>query len=379
MANNVNSYKTKIVGTTFDNRQDTIALMPENSELRFRREPENEFDVNAVAVDALITKTKAGSNRKKPIWSPIGYISADKNKELADLLTNGKYASIKLLGVTGGGKKSFGVNVYIEHERERVEKTVVPPTAKLEKDIFGNEIFYDDASHTYMSATGEVYLSGSKYADQFEKAFDSDMFAAIMVKNSGLKDKSRAKEAEAKLKALWELNAEASRSYGTAIHAAVEMWGSYKAIADLVDHDKDGNRKIDSKTKNPKYSFLSKLPHLADAAKAFFDPESGRGKYPTMYEVLVVDHVNRRAGRIDELTQLDADTYMIGDQKTNAVIGAKEKSTYQKQLSFYGDIIIANGKKVHPKLVLHHWTSNEWVDIYLDKINTLEVSNEDRG
>lgn len=51
---NLNSYHSKIVGVTFEGRQDVINQMFGNEQLRFRREPENEYDSNAVAVDALV-------------------------------------------------------------------------------------------------------------------------------------------------------------------------------------------------------------------------------------------------------------------------------------------------------------------------------------
>ncbi len=90
------------------------------------------------------------------------------------------------------------------------------------------------------------------------------------------------------------------------------------------------------------------------------------------YEVLVVDHKNKRAGRIDRLLILEDNTFEIRDMKTNHKILKPERTTYQKQLSFYADIIIANGGKIGSNpLMLHHWIDNEWKDIKLEKIDTL--------
>ncbi len=58
--------------------------------------------------------------------------------------------------------------------------------------------------------------------------------------------------------------------------------------------------------------------------------------------------------------------------KTNNKIMKKERDTYGKQLSFYADIIVANGKTLGDNpVVLHHWIDDTWKDIKLDKIDTL--------
>ena len=46
----------------------------------------------------------------------------------------------------------------------------------------GGDIFYDDISHTYTNEEGEVYLSGSQYANQFTKPFDKDMMSNVVAK-----------------------------------------------------------------------------------------------------------------------------------------------------------------------------------------------------
>ena len=362
---NLNSYHSKIVGVTFEGRQDVINQMFGNEQLRFRREPENEYDPNAVAVDALV---QAGADQER--WLPIGYIARDKNSELAELLTDGRYASISVASITGGEynvktkkNNSFGVNVYIEHER-KVNKSR-SAHAVLVKDFFGNEIFYDPVLHEYTNALGEVYLSGSAFAGGDD--FDADYWANEAVTRYKL-DPS-AKE---RIKAMWNTNGEASRTFGTALHAAIELYGEYHDIADIIDMDlKTGKRKELSKGVE-KNSALSKLPYLNKVARTFFTEE--RKAEQAYYEVLVVDHKNKRAGRIDRLVIYEDGTFAIRDMKTNGKIGVPEKRGYTKQLSFYADLVIANGReltKVKP-IAIHHWTEEDWIDIPLDKIDTLE-------
>ena len=360
---NINSYHSKIVGVTFEGRQDVINLMDKDTPLRFRREPENPYDANAVAIDAQVMHVAP-----MPEWLPIGYIARDKNAELAELLTDGKYASIKVSDITGGevveGKKrSFGVNVYIEHERKT--RTDRSPNAVLVKDFFGNEIFYDPILHEYTNALGEVYLSGSAYAS--EDTFDADYWANDAVERYKLDPSMKDR-----IKAMWDTNGEASRSFGTALHAAIELYGAYHDVADIIDMDlKTGERK-----KQPggglKNSALSKLPYLNKVARAFFTKE--RLSEEAYYEVLVIDHKNRRAGRIDRLVLYPDGTFAIRDMKTNNKIAPKEIRGYTKQLSFYADIVIANGRELNKDnpIAIHHWTEDDWVDIPLKKIDTLE-------
>ena len=360
---NLNSYHSKIVGVTFEGRQDVINLMDKNTPLRFRREPENEFDPRAVAIDAHVMHVAP-----EPQWLPIGYIAKDKNAELAELLTDGKFASIKVSDITGGDiqegkRKSFGVNVYIEHERKtRNDRTA---HAVLVKDFFGNEIFYDPVLHEYTNSLGEIYLSGSAFAGGDD--FDADFWANEAVKRYKL-DPS----AKDRIKAMWNTNGDASRNFGTALHAAIELYGEYHDIADIIDMDlKTGKRKELSKGVE-KNSALSKLPYLNKVARTFFTEE--RKAEVAYYEVLVVDHKNKRAGRIDRLVIYEDGTFAIRDMKTNGKIGVPEKRGYTKQLSFYADLVIANGRKltkVKP-IAIHHWTEEDWIDIPLDKIDTLE-------
>lgn len=256
-------------------------------------------------------------------------------------------------------------NKYSEKKKIGAAKKAASTGRVLLKDIFDNEIFYDDALHEYTNSLGEVYLSGSQYAS--EDDFDGDYWASEFVAKYGLKEEDKQR-----ILAMWDCNSNASSSFGTALHAAIELYGTYRDIADIIDIDlKTGERKKnkgDSKTE--KNSAMSKLPYLKDVVKAFFTPE--RLAENAQYEVLVVDHKNKRAGRIDRLITLEDGSYEIRDMKTNNKILKKERDQYAKQLSFYGDIIIENGKKLGGNpLMLHHWKGDTWEDIKLEKVNTL--------
>lgn len=256
-------------------------------------------------------------------------------------------------------------NKYSEKHKIGAEKRVLSPGRVLLKDYFGNEIFYDEMKHEYTNALGEVYLSGSVYAS--EDVFDGEYWAQEFVAKYGLKEEDKQR-----ILAMWDTNGNASASFGTALHAAIELYGQYRDIADIIDIDlKTGNRKKnkgDSKT--DKNSAKSKLPYLKQVVEEFFTEE--RLAEIAQYEVLIVDHKNKRAGRVDRLVVFEDGTFGVRDMKTNNKIMKPERDTYTKQLSFYGDIIIANGGVLNEKaLMLHHWVDNTWKDIELEKINTL--------
>ena len=344
---NKTSYHSKLVGVSHEGRQDVIALMEPETPIRFRREPDNPHDDKAVAVDALVAEFVNGERvyregKEVGAWKAIGYIAADKNSDLARLLDDGMDASIKVSDLTGGGinkkgeQKNLGVNVYIEYAKPR--KLTRSPDAHLEKDMFGNSIFYDDVLHQYTNSLGEVYLSGSKYAGQFEAPFPAEIISNAMAKKNGL-GASHA----GLIRDMWALKAEASASLGTAIHAALELYGRFKGLAESVG----------------KETHFHDNPILKHAVATFYE------EYPDVddieYEALVVDHAKKRAGRIDRL-EFDKDgSVWITDFKTNADI-EKSLDKYWLQLSFYAAIIKANGLKVRG-LKIYHYTGEDWTTI----------------
>lgn len=254
-------------------------------------------------------------------------------------------------------------NKYSEKHKIGAAKRAESQTRVLQKDIFGNEIFYDEVNHEYTNALGEVYLSGSQYAK--EDDFDADYWAEEFVAKYNL-DKSD----KDRIIAMWNVNGSASNSFGTALHAAIELYGNYHDLADKIDIDliTGKRKKLDKNTE--KNSSLSKLPYLREVVAKFFTPERMAEK--ARYEVLVVDHKNKRAGRIDRLVQLNDGSFVIRDMKTNYKILKPEKTVYAKQLSFYADILVANGAKLGENTnVLHHWTGDDWKDIPLEKVDTL--------
>lgn len=226
----------------------------------------------------------------------------------------------------------YGVKPLQTSEMKRVSSS-----RKLVKDIFGNEIYYDDSTHQYTNSLGEVYLSGSVFAGNSEKAFDAEMISGKMAIKNGLTNE----DAQA-IRDMWRLKADASASFGTAIHAALELYGKYKQVAESVG----------------KETHLHDNVVLNQAVVSFYE------EYPVVenvgYECLVIDHKKKRAGRIDRIEYED-DGVFVTDFKTNFDV-KKSIKKYWLQLSFYAAILKANGLVVKG-LKIYHYNGVGWTTI----------------
>ena len=91
---------TKLVGVTFENRQENINKIRTGETVLLIREPNNPYDENAIAV-----KTRSGLS--------LGHIKRELAYELAPRLDSlSRPLEGKVLAVTGGDAgKSYGVNI----------------------------------------------------------------------------------------------------------------------------------------------------------------------------------------------------------------------------------------------------------------------------
>jgi single-stranded-DNA-specific exonuclease len=96
-------FNTKVVGVTFEGRQDLIAGLQPGQALELVRQPENAFDPNAVAVH--FGRLQLGFVRK-PIAARI-----------APNIDAGERYRAEIKHITGGGTRSVGVNIWVSRER----------------------------------------------------------------------------------------------------------------------------------------------------------------------------------------------------------------------------------------------------------------------
>ncbi|MFC9761688.1 PD-(D/E)XK nuclease family protein [Rhodococcus jostii] len=221
----------------------------------------------------------------------------------------------------------------------------------------GTAVSFDPVAHVYGPGR---WLSGSAFASRFTPDFPAEVIAGRMADKAGV-------GAEDVL-AMWGKNAEASSTFGTAVHAALELYGKYSDLSWLV--------------KGSDESALTKNPVLKPIVEAFFE---GRAGEDAEYEVFVADPVLKHCGQIDRLA-IEDDGLYVEDFKTDHDLFKKEtisdpfkgvvESTtlgaYWLQLSFYSSILQTHGRKVKG-LRVHHWTGSEWVTYSHDVVDISEV------
>jgi single-stranded-DNA-specific exonuclease len=105
------SFYTKVVGVTFEGRQEIIKEEVNKGDLlTLEREPDNKYDSNAIKV--------LTDNKKQ-----IGFLKAELAKHLAPYLDNGVEYKAIASDITGGDDgRSLGVNLFIERDRDYLDK-----------------------------------------------------------------------------------------------------------------------------------------------------------------------------------------------------------------------------------------------------------------
>jgi len=112
-------FHTKLVGVSFEGRQDTIAGLRVGTELALEREPGNEFDPNAIAV-------RYGALQ-------LGFVRKEIAKHLAPLIDGGARYRARVESLTGGGGRHRGVNIYMWRDAEAAIRPSSVDNARDEK------------------------------------------------------------------------------------------------------------------------------------------------------------------------------------------------------------------------------------------------------
>lgn len=169
----------------------------------------------------------------------------------------------------------------------------------------GEQVRYWPAQHKYRTLEKQKLLSGSHYAEQFAEPFDRDRLL-------GLTAKKRNSTVE-HVGAAWEHRGLISRTFGTAIHAAMEGWFKYKDVDYGV----------------PKHPFLKGIVESFPLAEADIRPE-----------IMVSDTKRLMVGQIDGLLVTGDHTGIVLDFKSDADV-KKNLGKHWHQLSFYSSILQA--------------------------------------
>ena len=225
----------------------------------------------------------------------------------------------------------------------------------------GTKAYFDPVGHTYIDEKGTKYTSGSVYAGQFEHEFNK---ALILPRYA-----AKCNVDESLIEEMWTSKADASTTFGTALHQALETYGKYKELCDLIGKD------------------IGIHPTLIPIVEAFF---KDRQDEQAVYEPFVADARNLRCGFIDRLLITGEKRCIIEDYKTNADLYKKGTpanlkapyhylpnvplSRYMIQLSFYKAIMEAAGWMVEG-LRVHWWNGKDWKAIDLKPVQ-IDIKQE---
>lgn len=230
-----------------------------------------------------------------------------------------------------------------------IDRRASLPGVVLQCRVSGAEVIFDPIAHTYHDRQGNQYRGGSTFAGQYTDPFPGEIIAGKMAAKHGV-DAQRILD-------MWALNAEASSTFGTAVHAALQLYGEYVELSRSV---KDGSDA----------SALTSNPVLRPIVEAFYTDE--RRRETAFYEEFVADSRTRSCGLIDRLV-VEGDTLWVEDFKTNASMDKSENvrapfkdavphtalGVYLLQLSYYARVLISHGRAVGG-LRIHHWTGSDW-------------------
>lgn len=202
----------------------------------------------------------------------------------------------------------------------------------------GETIIYDDAKHHYYSLDGRKLLGASTYAKDFGDTFNKDAILPRLARQWEMPEEH--------LDHIWSINAEISNSYGTAIHAAMELWFRYH---------KDGAR-ISSLKGNEHNYCLPKNVYLRDIVLDFV---STFGELDGVPEATLSNTKKGMAGRTDIIILTGEKTCRVGDFKGLAVdtpIPTPLGFTTMGALSVGDEVYTRSGKtcKVVNKSEVHH-------------------------
>ncbi len=98
----MSKHSAKVAGVTYEGRQSVIAFCHAGDDVTLRREPENRYDRNAIAVDSK--------------FGQIGYVPKALAAHLAPKLDSGEVATTEIIAMTGGSSRypTQGVEIAIK-------------------------------------------------------------------------------------------------------------------------------------------------------------------------------------------------------------------------------------------------------------------------
>ena len=114
-------FNTKVVGVSFEGRQDVVAGVRPGAAIELRRDAANVHDQNAIGVwyGAL----------------QLGFLKRPIAARIAPNIDAGERYTAEVTAVTGGGTRSFGINLYVTRERAAAARSPAVRGATGREDI----------------------------------------------------------------------------------------------------------------------------------------------------------------------------------------------------------------------------------------------------
>jgi single-stranded-DNA-specific exonuclease len=112
-------FNTKVVGVTFEGRQDLIAGLHPGLELELVRQPHNAYDANAIAVQYGRLQ--------------IGFLKKEIAARIAPNIDAGDRYRAEVKHLTGGGTRTLGVNIRVSRERPGIARRLAGDRARADE------------------------------------------------------------------------------------------------------------------------------------------------------------------------------------------------------------------------------------------------------
>jgi single-stranded-DNA-specific exonuclease len=120
-------FNTKVVGVSFEGRQDVVAGVHEGARLELRRQPDNAYDPNAIGV-------WYGSLQ-------LGFLKRPIAARIAPNVDSGERYTAEVTAVTGGGTsagggaRSLGINIYVTRVRDAAARAASERGSVVREDV----------------------------------------------------------------------------------------------------------------------------------------------------------------------------------------------------------------------------------------------------
>ena len=154
----MDEFYTKIAGITFNGRQRFVPYLNVGDHLRVVREPNNEYDSNAIAI-------------YDKHQNQLGYIGKNVAASLAPRMDEGEIVDVTVSNITGGGDYAFGVNIHVciaekNHNDDQSKDEIILPPIHLEE--LSNTDYWNDSNQSFGGITmrrsmADMALFSGKY------------------------------------------------------------------------------------------------------------------------------------------------------------------------------------------------------------------------